>query len=569
MPDTRVIQLPKVERERVAQARTELSQTVISRIVARALVMAFVVGLLLPHVAQLTLDPQFYRSASFGSPTGRETRDTAQWFARLRAFNRAMLQKMQAFENSLADESAIGRHVRPVVQRAMTTWLTAGNAQVELGNSGWLFYRPDIDHVTGPGFLSTQHLARRASMGNTLETTPYPDPRPALLALRDQLTDRNITLIVMPTPVKPSVEPDRIAGGYARNRSVTNRSYRRFLDELDTARIRVFDVTESLTAMRREGTEMLYLRTDTHWRPETMTRVATDLARVIEASVDLDVTGTEQRYQVTAETVTNRGDTEALLGLGPQSGLFLPETVSISPVATATGEAWAPDQTAEVLLLGDSFTNVYSLAALGWGQGAGFAEQLSVALDRPVDRLSQNDDGAGAPRRLLAAALIRNPTRLAHTRVVVYQFATRELSQGNWHTVHLAPSTNSSALALWAPTAGDTATVVATIAAIGTVPRPGTVPYRDHIVAIHLTNIDQLAGPEPGARRDALVYARSMIDNELTEIAAYRPGDGIQLRLEPWAAVAPELDGITRAELENMALIRAVPWWGTLEVATP
>lgn len=569
MPDTRIIQLPKVERERVEQARKELSQTVVSRAVARALVMAFVVGLLLPHVAQLTLDPQFYLSASVRSPSVPGTRDTTQWFAPLRAFNRTLLQKMQAFENSLADESAIGKHVRPFVQRAMTEWLAAGNAQVELGRSGWLFYRPDIDHVTGPGFLSTQHLNHRASTGNTLETTPYPDPRPALFSLRDQLADRNITLIIMPTPVKPAAEPERIGGRYETHRSVTNRSYRHFLDELNIAGIHVFDATESLTEMKHQGAERLYLRTDTHWRPETMTRVATDLARVIEASVDLDTTETNQRYQVTEETVTNRGDTEALLGLSSQSGLFPPETVSISRVETTTGEEWVPDQTAEVLLLGDSFTNVYSTAALGWGQGAGFAEQLSVALDRPVDRLSQNDDGAGAPRRLLAAALARNQTRLSHTRVVIYQFATRELSQGNWHPVDLTSRVDSSALALWSPVAGDATLIVASIAAIGTVPRPGTVPYRDHIVAMHLTNIEQIAGPEAGTRRDALVYARSMIDNELTEIAAYRRGDSIQLRLEPWAAVAPELDGITRAELEDLALIRAIPWWGTLEVATP
>ncbi len=574
MPDIRVTQLPELERERIAQARAELAQTVVSRGVARVLVLAFVVGLLLPHVAQLTLDRRFYLTAAHGpagsgATTAPESTDPARWFARLRAGNRATLQWIQAFEDTLADESAIGRHVRPIVQHVMTAWLAAGNAQVEVGSNGWLFYRPDIDHVTGQGFLSTRHLARRAATGDTLASTPRPDPRPALLALRDRLAERNITLIVMPTPVKPSAEPERLGDQFDGSPPVTNRSYRRFLDELDAANILVFDATTTLAAMKQEGTRALYLKADTHWRPETMTRVATDLARVIAASVDLGPAGADRRYRVSLEEVTNQGDTGALLDLGPQSDLFPPETVSIGRVTTSAGEAWTPDPMAEVLLLGDSFTNVYSLAALGWGEGAGFAEQLSVALNRPVDRLSQNDDGAGAPRRLLATALARDRTRLAHTRVVVYQFAARELSQGDWHAVDFGLPAEPARLAFWSPASGDVATVTATVAAIGTIPRPGTVPYRDHIVAIHLRDIVLLSGPDPGDGVDAVVYARSMVDNELTAIATYQPGDVVDLRLEPWAAVALELDGITRSELDDVDLLRAVPWWGVPVESAP
>ena len=53
-----------------------------------------------------------------------------------------------------------------------------------------------------------------------------------------------------------------------------------------------------------------------------------------------------------------------------------------------------------------------------------------------------------------------------------------------------------------------------------------------------------------------------MIDNELTVAADYRAGDQVRLSLEPWANVAPELDGISRGELDDPDLLRAVPWWG-------
>jgi alginate O-acetyltransferase complex protein AlgJ len=72
---------------------------------------------------------------------------------------------------------------------------------------------------------------------------------------------------------------------------------------------------------------------------------------------------------------------------------------------------------------------------LGWGTSAGFAEQLSYALRRPVDRLVQNDQGAFATREMLR----REPDRLDGKRVVVYQFAVRELAFGDWKVIPLPP----------------------------------------------------------------------------------------------------------------------------------
>ena len=80
--------------------------------------------------------------------------------------------------------------------------------------------------------------------------------------------------------------------------------------------------------------------------------------------------------------------------------------------------------------------------------------------------------------------------------------------------------------------------------------------------ALHLAAIDVMDGPAAGAGRDAVVYVRSMIDNELTAAAAWQPGDRVRLALEPWAGVAPDLDGINRGELSDPALLLVEPWWG-------
>lgn len=579
--------LPRQERVRIAQAREEAGDTAVAPPVARLLVAVFLLAIAAPPAAQSILDPGFFRTAGTGSAAAGTAPAPDSIAARVRAANRRLAARARGIEDRLADDSVLGRRVRPVVQGALTGWLGAGTAQVEVGVDGWLFYRPDVDHVTGPGFLSAGALARRAAGGDTLAAARQPDPRPVLVALHERLERRGIRLIVVPTPVKPSADPRRVGSGGFESEPVLNRSYRRYVRELERAGVTVFDVSRTLSALRREGAGPLYLATDTHWRPETMQRVAAELAAFIEREAALSEPA--GGYRARRVEVTNRGDTARLLGLDPRRSRYRSETVGVARIETPEGEAWAPERSAEVLLLGDSFTNVYSLASLGWGVSAGFAEQLRFALGRPVDRISQNDGGAFVPRRLLAAEVARDARRLAATRVVAYQFAARELSQGDWRPIAAgmeaaareggaafrAPGIDAAggpAGRAAPPRGGDTfrapgidatAVVEATVAATGPIPRPGSVPYRDHVVALHLTEIDVLAGPAAGAAPEAVVYVRSMIDGELTVAAGYRAGDRVRLALESWAGVARELDGISRGELADPGLLQAVPWWGT------
>jgi hypothetical protein len=89
------------------------------------------------------------------------------------------------------------------------------------------------------------------------------------------------------------------------------------------------------------------------------------------------------------------------------------------------------------LLLGDSFTNVFSLEGMGWGAAAGLAPQLALALARPLDVIAQNDSGAFVTRQALARELAAGNDRLAGKRVVIWEFAARELSAGDWKRIEL------------------------------------------------------------------------------------------------------------------------------------
>jgi SGNH hydrolase-like domain, acetyltransferase AlgX len=345
--------------------------------------------------------------------------------------NRIVLEGLTEFERVLEDESLIGRTLRPRAQTLMTRWLSVGNERVYVGRDGWLFYRPDVEYVTGTPFLDPEQFERRARAAPEWTAPPAADPRPAIVRFKQDLEARGITLVVMPTPVKPGVHPEKLARRLAGAPGVLhNASFREFVDGLRAAGIRIFDPSEGLAAARLSAPQ--YLATDSHWTPESMEMVAAAAAALLSA--DLPPVP-DPGYRVDRADVRGVGDTAKMLDLPEGSVLLQPETVWLRRVVQSDGSPWRATRGADVLLLGDSFSNIYSLESMGWGTSAGFAEHLSLALRRPVDRLVQNDEGAFATRAMLQ----REPERLRSTRVVIYQFAVRELAQGDWKVLPIEP----------------------------------------------------------------------------------------------------------------------------------
>jgi alginate O-acetyltransferase complex protein AlgJ len=346
--------------------------------------------------------------------------------------NRRLLARLGAFEAALEDQSAIGRALRPPTQRVLSGWLGAGNERVYVGRDGWLFYRPDVEYVTGRGFLDGDVRARRVAAASEYEVPPQPDPRPAILRFKRDLEARGIALVIVPTPVKPAVHPERLARGLTNDgRPLQNASYPALVDELRREGVLVFDPADAI-ARARSAEAPAYLATDTHWRPETMQRVAEALAAFVQEQTALPALA-PAGYAAERREARQTGDTAAMLDLPEGQSLYPPERVALRFIVDRDGNPWRSSRDADVLLLGDSFTNIYSLATMGWGEAAGLGEQLSFAWQRPVDRIIQNDQGAHATRALLA----REPDRLAGTRVVIWQFAARELAFGDWEVIEM------------------------------------------------------------------------------------------------------------------------------------
>jgi hypothetical protein len=450
--------------------------------------------------------------------------------------------ELKAAEKELETDSVVSEWLLPRVQLALLK-LGAGNEQVYLGRDGWLFYRPDVDYVTGPPFLEPKVMTHR---GHTAGVQP--DPVKAIAAFRDQLSARGIDLIVVPVPMKPGVKPNNLSMRTRSNQILQNPSFADFKSRLEKAGVQVFDPA----AFMSSPDAPLYLRTDTHWRPETMELVAQNLATLIK-----DHSATT--LQVTDRTINGTGDIARMLKLPDLRNPYSPETVTIHEIAS-----WRPSKDADILLLGDSFSNIFSLGALGWGESAGFAEQLSRALGgRPLDCILRNSDGAFATREILSRELARGKDRLAGKKVVIWEFAARELAFGDWKMLELKLGQPVPAK-FFVPKSGESIAATGTVDAISTVPRPGSVPYKDHILALHLMELT-IEGREENAALEAIVYAESMRDNVLTPTARLRPGDRVKLRLRPWSDVSDRYEKINRSEIDDPAVQLEEPCWGELK----
>jgi len=439
------------------------------------------------------------------------------------------------------------------MQYLLTVVLGAGNEQVYLGHDPWLFYRADVDHVIGPPFLDPNRLKHRLQTSRV-----QPDPIKGIVDFRNQLAARGIDLVVLPVSVKPSMEGEMLAMSKANRAEASgalpNPSFNEFKARLEREKVRVFD--PAVFMMEQGKNAPLYLDTDTHWRPETMEFVAKKLAD----SLQLPAAVASTPPSIVEKEIVARGDIAAMLKLTRGDKFFPPEKVTIRQVVTGNG-LWRPSKEADVLLLGDSFSNIFSFEAMGWGESAGFGEHLSVALKRPIDCILRNSDASFATREILSNELARGRDRLAGKKLVVWEFATRELSFGNWKLLDLklGEAKPSRFLSL---KPGQEIEVSGTVESISPVPRPGTVPYKDHIEALHLVDVVGTDSRDATAHAQAVVYLWSMRDNVWTHAARLRPGESVKLRLRPWPDVSAQYEKFNRTELEDSALQLEEPVWG-------
>lgn len=543
--------------DREAVAKREIGRTEIGRGLAQALVVCF--------LAVLAAVPSFDLLAGRLAPVPAQSAPAAATDGCPRglfAANRAAQSWVRRFEDRVAERSVLRDMFLGPARIVLGHWLRSGSETVCVGSDGWLFFRPAVDHLTGAPFLDPAQQEARRRAASELERVPAPDPLPAILQFRDELAERGIELILLPVPVKAAVHPERLSARHGRSAAtLANASYADFVDWLRRENVPLLDPGPVLQEIARENGSA-YLARDTHWTPAAVQRVAALLAgRLQECGVR---TGCVE-FHVRAGRIEAWGDLARMFSPPGRAPLFGPETVDVLEVGpSAAGIAPVSPDGSEVLLLGDSFTAIYSDPHLQWGRAAGLGEHLALALGAPVEVVARNDQGAFATRLELAAELARGRDRLAGKRVVVWQFAARELSFGDWRVVPLPEAVPGKR-----PEAPRRAPWIAhcEIEQLGRFPQPGGTPYRDHLTWMLLRPLEERTLGETAAGEadgtPILAYVRTLVDDRPGPAAGLAAGHRVRFRLTPWETVEPELGRLRRDEPDDTALLAYDPWLAT------
>lgn len=432
-------------------------------------------------------------------------------------------ENLRGFEGDLEKASVAKGAVQPVVQEALTAAGGFGNSKVTLGREGWLFFQPGVDMVMGPGLLDEGRLRQvREALrkGDTQAAvaglasrpgTEEPDPRGAIVDFHRQCAAAGVELIVVPIPDKASLQPAQMTRRLANysGPAVENGDYRRLVGELRAAGVNVLDVTpESIYEY-----EYRFLRQDTHWTPEWMAEVAEQVAGEIRRRTGWERGGVE--FSVRELKVSRVGDLVDMLQLGEKQSIFVPQEVTVRQVVDGEGKPYAGRDGAEVVLLGDSFSNIYSLKDMGWGEGAGFGQHVALALGRDVEIIARNGSGASMTRRELARR--RDP--LGGRKVIVWQFAARDLWAQDWQVIPLkarGAATTATAAEGEIVLTGELVTEMPTIDV-------SAVPYQHAMGVVKFRVLKVERGAHEGG--EVLVSVPLMIDRKLTAHAGLKVGE--------------------------------------------
>jgi hypothetical protein len=550
---------------REAQARAEIGETEITHQQARFISLLFLTAILVVPFTQhrrglreyLRHDPvtelSYYKA--FDGVGGAMTNAWHTAPDRLHRFldaNAELLKRIHVFEDDMDDITWIAKESRPPMQVLMCR-MGVGNEKAFVGRDGWLGYEPGLRSLTGPGFLEPRQLRKRARSGDETSDAVQPNPVTGIVHFRDELRRHNIDLVVVPVPVKPSIYPDVFSSRYTQvDAAVHNASYDAFCDQLNATGVHLYDPAATLIAQRKLG--QAYLKTDTHWTPAAMQRVAEDAAQFITDTFSLPEGNSPG--VASATTVTNLGDIAFMLDLPTNQTLFAEEQVQIQPLAAAKADA-----PADVLVLGDSFANIYSQGLMNWGEDAGFAEQLSIALVRPVDSIIKNDGGAYATRLELQTELRSGNDRLANKRVVVWMFAARELALGDWKELTIERPALTNGIAEPAPATMANISARGTVAAVSSGPEKGAL-YKHFICKFYLTDLVDDQG-QPIGNGAGVVHVFGMRDRVILPIAATPMGGTLQLTLNPWKTVSKKYGSLKSGQLDDVMLEIDNPlYWG-------
>ena len=353
---------------------------------------------------------------------------------------------LRAFEKKVEDENAMVLALRPQYQIAVWNLFDDPGEKVVLGSdcSGekcagrpgrWLFYRQDVEFLVQPSPLDVR-------------SAKLDDPIRAILEFRDQLKKKGVELLVVITPGKPSVYPERLTGS-ADTVAVYGHG-KKILDSLAALGLNTVDLYTPLWAAKsRDSAEgPLYLDDDTHWTPRGAELAAAEISKKVREMAGAGIVdiGEESVFYAASDSVADRmGDVGEMSGLNKfdvfkvqrvvghvvyqqdvSERMQAPaDSLSDSTVVYDTTKTPFKDdfRKAKILILGDSFSRIYQTDS---PVNAGWIAHFAKNVNRPVASIV-SDGGAST---LVREKLARKAGVLKGKKLLIWEFVERDLRFG-------------------------------------------------------------------------------------------------------------------------------------------
>ena len=440
-------------------------------------------------------------------------------FKRIIEINNQKLNTIHSIENNLDSETELSLKSVSFLSRFML-FLGIGNEKVIIGKDNWLLYEPNISYLTYKNININENY-NKIMIKEIVEFNSF-------------LKEKGIELILLPVPPKVLVNTKTLRKNEINVEINDFKNRKDFYNLLEENDITYFDVINCFSNSKIDS-ESLYLHADSHWSPSGMDLVAEALSKQINTNL---FNRREEIKKGNQLFITNRGDIYDMLSIpesiAPEKYL---ETVKITPMLNNNSDLIF-DKDAEVLLLGDSYSNIYSLKNLKWGEGSGFPEQLAYHLNDSIDSILINDDGAVATRKQFLNDLTTGERSLDNLKYVVWEFAEREIVYGDWDE-HLNFNTKDFTNSKDEKNQIDSLTINAKCLKASEIPNPKNSDYPDCLYTTKMEIFNILEGNSSSA--EIIAVSLGFQDYIYNRKGIIKEGDFIKLNLKPYSEVSSEI----------------------------
>ena len=430
--------------------------------------------------------------------------------------NQSLNEHLKSFEKNL-ETALFAETPRKLTQSTLSlSPLKEGNRNVRIGKDGWLFLDDAIESLTGQGPFHDEPFPFKKD-GNS--------PVDAIKRFADQLDNFGARLILVSIPSKAMIYPEKI--NHNIKGPISHPDAQRLVSELNSLpNLDVLDITRSLFNLKKE--KKVFLKQDTHWTPEAMEEAAKIIANHIK-SMDINI----DKVNLNPKQKEGRkayGDLVEKINIW--DGAFNQESVIAKPIKGNTR-----DRNSEIILLGDSFTNIYSSnEGLGWGNNAGLPEHIASNVGTPIDVISINGGGATEVRKKLAQRR-GSSEDMKNKKVVIWAITCRDLFLSQEQCIDRNISWENVSFdkrPLEKKPKNNKITIRAKLIGKPKIPDPNQTTYKDLLYGADYEIIETISGQVPEEGKKIAIVNWAFKNRVLLPSANYEIGSVRNLQLMPF-----------------------------------